>query len=155
MFSTSGKALTLGTFCWQNFVLDRLGCYFAQDRGGFYERWRQTHYPQGDRQWRLAQWTHCGLHGKTYCLDWCQVSFATRFPLHCIHTHTVYLFFMAAYVHFLVQHQFLRRYLQLDDSHDCEWQIWYSNPFFSPVFEHTLARQWISFSVSTNFVLGF
>lgn len=64
-------------FCWQYFILDRLGCQSAQDWGSIYEWWRQTHHPQGNRQWWLAQRTHCGLHGKTHCLDWCQVAFST------------------------------------------------------------------------------
>lgn len=73
---TSGQTVTLQIFCWQNFVLDGLGRQPAQDRGSVHERGRQTHHPQGDRQWWLAQRAHCGLHGKTHCLDWCQVAFA-------------------------------------------------------------------------------
>lgn len=62
--------------CWQDSVLDRLGCQSASDWGSIYERWRQTHHPQRDGQRWLAQWAHCGLHGKAHCLDWCQVVFA-------------------------------------------------------------------------------
>lgn len=80
MLYTSVKSLlTLIIFCHQHPVLDWLGCKSAQNWGSIHERWRQTHHPQGDRQWWVAQRTHCGLHGKTHCLDWCQVASATRF----------------------------------------------------------------------------
>lgn len=69
-------------FCFlQHFVLDRLGRQPSADRGGINERQRQTHHPQGNRKWWLAQRSDRGLHGETHCLDRCQVAFTSSCDL--------------------------------------------------------------------------
>lgn len=69
----------------------------------------------------------------------------------CTHTHTVHLFFfMAAYIFFSYATSFSGGNCNLDNLHDK-----FETPkSIFPVFEHSLARQQVSVSDNTNFVLN-